>query len=225
MRSTENFLQSFFHDFWKNILRIFSPLYLIWLLIAVGITYLSVRTGFDSSYYMWARNGSLRDFFLSVGLIGFAVPIFVPIILLLLGKIGRNSKLQNIGYALGQAALLGWLLSSVIKFFTGRPGPPMRSLLENLTDINNSFRFGFGEGGIFWGWPSSHTSVAFAMSFALIYLFPKNKTIRFFSIIYACYVGIGTSLSFHWFSDFIAGAVLGTIIGIVVGKSFYKNIK
>lgn len=223
MRSQENFFQSFFHNFLGNIVNIFSPRNLAWMFGAVLVTYVSVTTGFDWYYFNFARNGDLRDFFLSVGLIGFAVPVFVPIILLLLGSIGKNTKLRNIGFGLGQAAFLGWLLSSFFKFFTGRPGPPLHALADSLTNISTQFRFGLGDGGIFWGWPSSHTAVAFAMAFALIFMFPKNKTVRFFAIVYALYIGIGVSLSFHWFSDFIAGAILGALIGIAVGKSFKRR--
>jgi membrane-associated phospholipid phosphatase len=225
MRSKENFFQSFFHDFWKNILRIFSPLYLIWMAIATLLTYVFVSIGFDWQYYQFARAHDFRSLFTTVGLIGFAVPVFAPLMLLLVGKYEKNFKMQNIGFALGQAAFLGLAISSFIKFFTGRPGPSLRVPLEKLSDISTQFNFGLYRGGVYDGWPSSHTAVAFAMSFALIYLFPKNKTVHFFSIIYAFYVGIGTSLSFHWFSDFAAGAILGAIIGIVVGKSFQKNIK
>ena len=35
-----------------------------------------------------------------------------------------------------------------------------------------------------------------------------------------CYIGLGVSMTIHWFSDFAAGAILGTIIGLVVGRSF-----
>jgi membrane-associated phospholipid phosphatase len=27
-------------------------------------------------------------------------------------------------------------------------------------------------------------------------------------------------MTIHWFSDFVAGGIIGTIVGIVVGKSF-----
>jgi membrane-associated phospholipid phosphatase len=27
-------------------------------------------------------------------------------------------------------------------------------------------------------------------------------------------------MTIHWFSDFLAGAIIGTVVGVVVGKSF-----
>ena len=79
-------------------------------------------------------------------------------------------------------------------------------------------------GGAFQGWPSSHTATAFAMSMALVALFPKNKFVKYSAIIYAVYIGLGVSTTIHWFSDFVAGAILGTVIGLVVGKSFLKKV-
>ena len=38
------------------------------------------------------------------------------------------------------------------------------------------------------------------------------------AILYAFYVGIGVSMTIHWFSDFVAGAIIGTVIGAVVKK-------
>ena len=42
-------------------------------------------------------------------------------------------------------------------------------------------------------------------------------------IAYALYIGIGVSMTIHWFSDFAAGAFIGTAIGAVVGKSFWRS--
>ena len=36
---------------------------------------------------------------------------------------------------------------------------------------------------------------------------------------YAFYVGIGVSATIHWFSEFAAGGIFGTLVGVVVGKS------
>ena len=75
-------------------------------------------------------------------------------------------------------------------------------------------------GGVFWGWPSSHTTIAFAMAVTLFTLCPKQRWLGFVAILYAFYVGIGVSMTIHWFSDFVAGAIIGSVIGAVVGKSF-----
>jgi membrane-associated phospholipid phosphatase len=90
----------------------------------------------------------------------------------------------------------------------------------SLIDTSHGFQFGFLKGGMFWGWPSSHTTVAFAMSVCLITLYPKNKKLILFALLYAFYIGLGVSVTIHWFSEFVAGAIIGSVIGMVVGRSF-----
>ena len=90
----------------------------------------------------------------------------------------------------------------------------------SLVDSSHGFQFGLLKGGIFWGWPSSHTTVTFAMTLCLITLYPKNKIFVFFALLYALYIGLGVSVTIHWFSEFVAGAIIGSVIGTVVGRSF-----
>jgi len=42
---------------------------------------------------------------------------------------------------------------------------------------------------------------------------------------YAFYVGVDVSISIHWFSEFVAGAIIGSLIGAVVGKSFKQAMR
>jgi membrane-associated phospholipid phosphatase len=91
---------------------------------------------------------------------------------------------------------------------------------EMGSDISHVFRFGFLRGGAFWGWPSSHTTIAFAMALTIFMITPKQRWVGCVAIIYALYVGLGVSVTIHWFSDFVAGAIIGSVIGVVVGRSF-----
>ncbi len=120
------------------------------------------------------------------------------------------------GWAVGQAALLGSLVAAAYKAVTGRAHPSHGV----GADISHVFRFGLLRGGVFWGWPSSHTTVAFAMAVTVFTLCPKQRWLGLMAILYAFYVGIGVSMTIHWFSDFVAGAIIGSVIGAVVGKSF-----
>jgi membrane-associated phospholipid phosphatase len=85
------------------------------------------------------------------------------------------------------------------------------------------FQFGFLRGGVFSGWPSSHTTIAFAMAVTLFQLFPKQRWLGYVAITYAFYIGLGVSMTIHWFSDFLAGAIIGMAIGTVVGKTFLRS--
>jgi membrane-associated phospholipid phosphatase len=146
--------------------------------------------------------------------IGGLVPLMLPLILIIFGYITSRARLSLTGWAIGQAELIGSLLSSAYKAFTGRVHPVMHDV---GTDISHDFRFGFLRGGVFWGWPSSHTTIAFAIAAAVFTLFPKKRWLGWLAIAYAFYIGLGVSMTIHWFSDFAAGAILGTVIGRVVG--------
>ena len=62
------------------------------------------------------------------------------------------------------------------------------------------------------------------MSVCLITLYPNNKLLMILALIYAFYVGLGVSVSIHWFSEFVAGAIIGSVIGVVVGRSFREKL-
>lgn len=124
----------------------------------------------------------------------------------------------NTSYAIAQVAFIGLFMSSFYKVFTGRIPPPFRT--QSLVDISRQFEFGFFRDGAFWGWPSSHTTIAFAVAVTLFILYQENKFIKYGALLVALYIGIGVSTNIHWFSEFVAGAIFGSIIGVVVGKSF-----
>lgn len=230
-------MKTFFYKFYENIIDSFRGENFIYHIIAVVSTYLIVAMGLDWKYFQFFAGSSLANILFSAAIFGFLLPVLVPAILLIVGKIKKNAKILNTGFALGQAAIVGLFVSYFYKFFAGRIAPPLNHLNNTFLDINKLshissslidtsriFNFGLGRNGIFWGWPSSHTTVAFAMAFALITIYPKNKIIKIFAILYALYIGIGVSMTIHWFSDFVAGAFLGTVVGIVVGKAFKERI-
>jgi membrane-associated phospholipid phosphatase len=129
-------------------------------------------------------------------------------------------EMQITGLALGQAAIDAAVITSVLKAFTGRPGP-QHNLRSN--DYSNEFRFGFLRGGIYQGWPSSHTAAAFAMATTLIGLYPDNSAIKICGLTYATLIGVGVSTNIHWFSDVVAGGLIGYAIGTIVGND-YRNL-
>jgi len=94
----------------------------------------------------------------------------------------------------------------------------------SLLDTSHGFQIGFLKGGVFWGWPSSHTTVTFAMAVCLIMFHPKNRMVVFLVLLYAFYIGLGVSVTIHWFSEFVAGAIIGSVIGAAVGRSFRTKL-
>ncbi len=212
-------MPTLFYKMGTSIARCFRGYNLLLQMLTIALTYAFVASGFDWLYFATFRNTSVYSILFPGVIIGGFMPILVPLLMLAVGEARKNLKTVNAAWGTGQAALLGWIISSSYKLFTGRIQPPP-FLAQSTIDISEWFRFGVLRGGIFWGWPSSHTTVAFAAAVALVMLYPKNKWVKILALAYACYVGLGVSMSIHWFSDFIAGAMIGTVIGIVVGKSF-----
>lgn len=55
-------------------------------------------------------------------------------------------------------------------------------------------------------------------------LLPKNKY-KWFIIAYAFYVGLGVSVAgIHWFSESIAGMLVGIAVGTAVGNNFATRV-
>ena len=209
-----------FHNIASNLFSIYRGRNLLWQIIFVIITYGCVVSGFDWYYYESTRNVTLQGILFTAAFAGFFVPVFLPILLFIIGAVKKSARFVSAGWATIQAGILGLTVSTFYKIWTGRPGPHH---ILGTTDVSHIFQFGFLRGGSFQGWPSSHTSVAFAMSFALITLFPEKKWVKYVALAYAIYIGIGVSATIHWFSDFAAGAILGALIGVAVGRGFVEN--
>lgn len=210
----------FVHKIFKNLAEIFWGRNLVRHLVAIALTYILVMSGFDWFYFQATRNPILQSFLFPAVLLGAFIPIFGILIFYLISTLRKNAKLVNTAYALGQAALLGLAVSDFYKAFSGRMGPPGFSTRNMTLDISRDFRFGFLRGGVFFGWPSTHTTIAFAMAVALWKLYPESKVTKYLAIFYALYIGVGVSATIHWFSDFVAGAIIGSVIGVVVGRSY-----
>lgn len=213
-----------FHKVFLNIALCFRGKNLIWQVAGWAATAILVLSGFDEWYALATRGALLQAILFPAVIVGFFVPVILPGFLYGAGALSKRKSLTQTAHALAQAAVLALGISSTYKVFTGRMGPMSHDLTVMASDISHAFRFGILRGGAFQGWPSSHTSVAFAMAFALITLYPEKKWLKYAGVIYALYIGIGVSTNIHWFSDVVMGAILGTIIGISVGKSFKDQV-
>ena len=199
-----------------NLIGCFKGRRIVWHVMAIVLTFILVTSGFDWRYFLATRNPTLRSWMFPAVHIGGELPFVLPLILLALGILAGNARAILSGWAVAQAALLGLLVAAAYKAITGR-AHPWRGV---GADISHIFHFGWLRGGVFWGWPSSHTTVAFAMAVTVLTLCPKQRWVGLGAVLYAFYVGIGVSMTIHWFSDFVAGAIVGSVIGTVVGKSF-----
>ncbi len=214
-------METFFKNFFTHLYQLFLPRYLWVHVVAILGTYLIVMSGFDWWYFVTLDIGELYRYLFPGLLLGMFLPLVIPSLLVVISAISHRTSFKTIGLALLESAVVGWLLSAAYKAFTGRIQPPQNALV----DTSHGFNFGFMRHGIFWGWPSSHTVVAFATMTTLYFLVPKRYTwLGVIGLLYALYVGIAVSIQIHWFSEFFAGALFGSLVGVVVSKS-YRNKK
>jgi hypothetical protein len=177
----------FFYRVLQNFANSFRGYNLLWHAAAIFLTFILVVSGFDKFFYENTRSELLFLILIPSAVLGFIVPIFTPIILLIIGKVRKNEKVLNLAFALTQSAALGWTISSLYKSLTGRAHPNISNFLADVgSDITREFQFGFWEAGIFWGWPSSHTAVAFAIASTLVTLYPKMR-VKIPALIFAFY--------------------------------------
>lgn len=203
----------------RNILHSFWRRNLLWHILAICATLFIVSSGIDWMYFEATR--PFAGYLFSAVILGWRVPIVFPIVSYMVGYVWKNQRMIYSAYSTAQAAIIGLLISSFYKAFTGRPSP--RHSVGALIDTSREFHFGFLKGGVFFGWPSSHTTIAFAMSAVIWTLYP-SKVVRCVALLYALYIGVGVSMTIHWFSDFVAGAIIGVVIGMTVGNVFKERL-
>jgi len=192
--------------------------------ISVIGTLFLVGTGLDWAYLVFVLNVMPSSLLFVADLLGFILPVLLMLSSLIVLFVSRKKIYRMYAEATLYAILLGFSLSTVFKAFTGRTSPPHRHSGEKLVLIDNSngFDFGFMNNHVIGGWPSSHTTIAFALAMTLTLLLPKRWYIKTTLFGIALFIGIGVTFGFHWLSEFVAGACLGTAIGLVVGR-YYKS--
>jgi membrane-associated phospholipid phosphatase len=205
----------FFATLPRNLIDCFRGRLAIWHVMAIVLTYILVASGFDWRYFLCTRAPSLRLWMFPAVPIGGLLPIVLPLVLLAVGRSAGSARTRLTAWAVAQAEVVGAVVAAAYKAITGRAHPEQGV----GADLSHEFRFGLLRGGVFWGWPSSHTTIAFAMAAAVWTLLPKPRWLGWTAMAYAFYVGVGVSMTIHWFSDFVAGAIIGTVIGVVVGRS------
>src|SRR6185295_19013235 len=96
-----------------NIAKAFSGYNLLWHGLAIVLTYFWVTSGFDWAYFKFFQDKFFYGFLVySTGLIGGIAPIITPFIVFFIGKYLKSQKTMITALALGQAVIMGSLISS-----------------------------------------------------------------------------------------------------------------
>lgn len=141
-----------------------------------------------------------------------------------IGRIDGQRRVQALGLHTVEGILFADLISGTIKLVAGRQRP--------FIDIKNPYSFQLWrglKGDTYRSFPSGHSTTAFAFASAL------TRETQFWWPHAGFYIGtvfyggaalVGASRMYnnaHWASDVVAGAAIGTIIGLKVVKFTHSN--
>ena len=227
------YLHGFTYSIGTSFRRVVHWPWMLLHILAIIISIPLIVYGLDWSYFLFfQRYRFLQILLFPAVLFGALVPLILPPAIYLYSKKENLPYLQPLAYGFTQAAVLGAIWSSIYKGLTGRTGPEIFEEFEG--DYSMEFAFGVLRKGVFDGWPSAHTSIAWALAVVFFCYRPelsekKNisleslpKFLRFrrFGFLFAIYVGCGVSTNIHWLSDAIAGLLIGITVGLAVSHTF-----
>jgi len=215
-----------FGNFGNNILNSFKGNNLYFHLAAVASTAVLVTSGAD--YYVQKYFNEHEEYGnATIPVIRYATyfPFVVGGSLFAYGKLKKDDEAVGASYAVLQSSIIAFGYNTLLKAITGRPNPDWRHN-EDMNDLSKTFRFGFLRGGVFWGWPSGHTSSTMAVVSALTSFYPNKTWLKVVGYSYVAYMMLGVSSvnrgGMHWFSDAIAASLMSYAIGSTVGK-YYRS--
>ncbi|MDR3628315.1 MAG: phosphatase PAP2 family protein [Ignavibacteriaceae bacterium] len=215
-----------FSHFGNNILDSFKGKNIYLHLAGIASTYILVNE--DVDYHVEKYFNEHEEY----GKIGRPVVytgMFLPFVvgggLYTYAKINKDDETLGASFAVLQASLIEFLYNSTLKAITGRSNPDWRHNTD-MDSLSKSFKFGFMRNGIFWGWPSGHTSTTMAVVSALTNYYPDKAWLKVAGYSLVAYTIFGVSSvnrgGMHWFSDAIAATFMSYAIGSTVGK-YYRN--
>ncbi len=220
---------SLFYNIGPNILNSFMGWNALFMAGGVGATVCLVNTGADAKINDFAANdlnGTASNVYgVPAALLGAVVPVVIPSVLYCTAD---EDDYETIGAAAasGQSVIVAFTMNSLMKAVSGRV-PPAREERGDTASRSRAFHVGFMNEGVFDGWPSGHSMVNMALASTLANYYPEKTWLQAASYGYALYiisaVFLGLEGNMHWFSDGVAGGLMGYAVGSTVGKSFYRR--
>lgn len=206
----------------------------LWHIGAVAVTPPLVFTLDSPIQDEFQKPDAFRQSFAEAMLVGGSLtPILIPLGLYAGGLMGDAAELATAGAAAAQAVAVQALWVTALKWMTDRAGPypdgdPMRrrELSGIFRDSDDPADFDFNPFDLSGGlrWPSGHTASHFALVSALVAFYPKHPWIAAIGYPIALAVAIGMiDGDYHWFSDVVAGALIGHAIGWSIGRDFRRE--
>ncbi len=220
---------SLFYNIGPNILNSFMGLNALYMAGGVGATVCLVNTGVDAKINDFAANdlnSTVSNVYgIPAAMLGAVVPVVIPAVLYCTAD---EDDYETIGAAAaaGQSVIVSFTMNSLMKAVSGRV-PPAREERGDTASRSRAFHVGFMNEGVFDGWPSGHSMVNMALASTLANYYPEETWLQAASYGYAMYiissVFLGLEGNMHWFSDGVAGGLMGYAVGSTIGKSFYSR--
>lgn len=211
--------------FWENTSQSFTknaPLHLG----AVAITPVLISTGVDARVHT-AFNGTDTYAFLPAVSAGYLAPFVIAGPLYAVGELNNDNESIGGAFAVIQTSIITLTTVSLLKSFTGR-NPPDTSSDRSVQRQSRDFDFGFLNRGIYDGWPSGHMATITSIGTALIHYYPQKTWLKYVGVASMAYTLLAVSAEhrgqFHWFSDGVAGGLIGYSIGKTVGSNMRANV-
>lgn len=216
---------------WQNTKASFSGWNLTFHLTAVAETVLLSSLNGDYEIHTAFHNHSNWGIAGQPGIyLVYAVPLEIGG-MYIAARMNHDSELLAASYAVLQAEALTLLYTTVLKLVTGRPAPNddlVPSEASDMRALSHTFKWGFGRGGVWNGWPSGHTAVVTAAWTPLAAFYPDSLALKLTGAGLSAYMIFAAtsaqSGSFHWFSDAIAGVLMAYPIGTSVGEGFRRAL-
>ena len=215
-----------FTDLFRNAAAVFSGNNAWMHLSAVAGTFLIIQSGLDYRVHnFFVRNTGFEKYSQTGVQIGSKLPALLSASLLGWGLISSSSRTIAAGSAVLQSFLLAGATTGVLKALTGRPNPD--PVLYDGIGASATFRFGILRGGIFHGWPSGHMLSNTAAVTSLLHFFNRSTLLHIAGAAYLGYLFVSVTshgkATMHWFSETVAGSLMGYAIGSTVGTRFRRR--
>ena len=215
-----------FGNLGNNVINSFKGDNLYLHIAGIASTFLIVTTNTD--YYVH-KFFNEREEFGEVAMPIIRAGMYIPFVtggsLYAYGKLSNDDRAVAASYAVLQSSLVAFLYNSLLKAVTGRPNPDWQNN-SDMKELSKTFRSGFMRGGIFWGWPSGHTSSVMAVVSALTSFYAEKTWLKIAGYSLVAYMIYGVSSlhrgGMHWFSDAVAAAFMSYAIGSTIGK-YYRG--
>jgi membrane-associated phospholipid phosphatase len=157
------------------------------------------------------------------------------LLLLICARLGRLRALYAAAAAAAQAMLIQVIVVTALKIISGRRGPLNPDIAAELLYFRKTtdpadfafefWEYGFADGRFFW--PSGHTATAFSFAAAFTFALCRHtagipvRVLAVFFWLLAALTGFAmVEGDFHWTSDVLAGAAIGTFIGARTGRAY-----